>query len=353
MSRSQRSRAAGFTLIELLVVIAIIAILIALLLPAVQQAREAARRTQCKNHLKQLGLALHNYHDTFLVFPPAQIRGYNGTNEVGNAFSWGAMILPYMDQAPLYNQFNFSVPMFEGVNKTVILGLSSIPNTICPSDANRTKTRNVHGTTNTNYMASMPNTSYFGSTGALNSWSDNANVDLAGGFFTIDPSPPTGIARISDGTSNTIAIGEKAARMWTGGAFLGIQHSTMGSAAPGNDQACCQDWFLYFAVYPITNDTRKFPSPLNQVNIRASSDHTGGAHFLFADGTVRFISEVIQHTPEGTGNTSYPAAQGGGCLWVANGCDGAPFADKALLATRMGLWQRLHHKSDGLVIDSF
>lgn len=116
----------GFTLIELLVVIAIIAVLIALLLPAVQQAREAARRTQCKNNLKQIGLALHNYHDAHDCFPPGQIRGWNGSFDSGNGFAWGALILPFMDQANLYNLLNPSIPIFEGQNKTIILGLNGI-----------------------------------------------------------------------------------------------------------------------------------------------------------------------------------------------------------------------------------
>ncbi|MEZ6133148.1 MAG: DUF1559 domain-containing protein, partial [Planctomycetaceae bacterium] len=110
----RQSRKSGFTLIELLVVIAIIAILIALLLPAVQQAREAARRTECKNKLKQLGLAFHNYHDTHNTFPAALYSSgrynsaayFSGNNTVKNVTGW-QMILPYMDQAALYNQFDF------------------------------------------------------------------------------------------------------------------------------------------------------------------------------------------------------------------------------------------------------
>ena len=102
-----KCRQRGFTLIELLVVIAIIAVLIALLLPAVQQAREAARRTQCKNNLKQIGLALHNYHDTMLTFPFAGTVGadvVNGATTGPNGFNWRFFILPYIDQGPLYNQ---------------------------------------------------------------------------------------------------------------------------------------------------------------------------------------------------------------------------------------------------------
>ncbi len=100
----------GFTLIELLVVIAIIAILIALLLPAVQQAREAARRTQCRNNLKQIGLAMHNYHDIYNTFPPSFIMknppSANANSVERSMYGWGALILPQIDQAPLFNRLN-------------------------------------------------------------------------------------------------------------------------------------------------------------------------------------------------------------------------------------------------------
>ncbi|MEW4527690.1 DUF1559 domain-containing protein [Maioricimonas sp. JC845] len=354
MGRVRRVRQ-GFTLIELLVVIAIIAILIALLLPAVQQAREAARRSQCKNNLKQIGIALHNYHDTHGVFPPGQIRGRTGGIEYGNAASWGALVLPYLDQAPLFNQLDFERGIFEEPNKSVIRGLSGIPFTLCPSDADRPATRAVHSSTTPNYMSSIPGTSYFGNSGAFNNWSDNPNPRLSGGFFTIDAALPSDISRFKDGTSNTIAVGEASARIWTGGSWLGVQHNTQTTGTPGSDTACCQDWFLNFAMYPITN---QYVVGMERANIRYSSDHDGGAQFLFADGSVRFISENINHLLDQTGNTSYNASQGAGCLWTntAGGCadgTGGAFRDKVALDSLMGVWQRLNHKGDGLVVSDF
>src|SRR5437899_1101808 len=133
-------RRRGFTLIELLVVIAIIAVLIALLLPAVQQAREAARRSQCKNNLKQIGLALHNYHEAFSTFPQAAIwRSYitGGTNPVPTFhrnYTWLCMLLPYYDQAVVYNQINFSLPGWNQLISGRALIAVDFPVLHCTSD---------------------------------------------------------------------------------------------------------------------------------------------------------------------------------------------------------------------------
>ncbi|MCA8986082.1 MAG: DUF1559 domain-containing protein [Planctomycetaceae bacterium] len=345
----------GFTLIELLVVIAIIAILVALLLPAVQQAREAARRSSCKNNLKQIGLALHNYHDTHRVFPPSSIRGRDTTTgaECGNGFSWGALLLPFLEEAAVYDGLNPTIGIFTGSNKTFIQSLAAFDFALCPSDSERPKVRTANGTADANYMSSIPCTSYYGSAGAFNNWGDNGNNKLAGGILVMDPSKPCTMGSIKDGTSNTIAVGEKSGSVWGGGSWLGYNHGTQVQCV-GTDFVNGPDWYLCYALYPISN---KLPVPSQSSN-RFGSEHDGGAQFLMGDGAVRFISENVNHILEKTGNDpNHPAANGAGCLWrgEANSCaDGAgEFNNKANLINLMGIWQRLNHKSDGLVLGEF
>ena len=194
--RQHSPQRSGFTLIELLVVIAIIAILIALLLPAVQQAREAARRVQCKNNLKQIGLALHSYHDTFTSFPP----GGTYTGASGGSFSIQARLLPYIDQANLQNLIDFSYGYAVAPNTTVRPGGVSgvrIPSYLCPSE-NQDKGR-PDGTFNQyplNYAANY---------GDWFIWNPTAGLTGSGVF---GPNARTGIRDIADGTSNTLGFAE-------------------------------------------------------------------------------------------------------------------------------------------------
>ncbi len=131
MKTSSPRRVSGFTLIELLVVIAIIAVLIALLLPAVQQAREAARRSQCRNNMKQIGLAFHNYHDTYNQFPLVSILSATPTGSLGGSNVWSLAILPYLDQTSIYNSYNFDYSAWSTQNRPASQGF--ISGYICPS----------------------------------------------------------------------------------------------------------------------------------------------------------------------------------------------------------------------------
>jgi prepilin-type N-terminal cleavage/methylation domain-containing protein len=223
----------GFTLIELLVVIAIIAILIALLLPAVQQAREAARRTQCKNYLKQWGLALHNYHDTFNTFPAALYQSgrynnptyYSGNTKVANVTGW-FMLLPYIEQSSLYNQYNFNqrAVTSDGGYGLAQLALSAtnaalvitpIPALECPSHPEAgpktaqasTFYERINGTRQTSYlMASGVFTDYD------SPW-PSKSADYRQGTFGNDGAAK--MRDLVDGTSNTTVVGEA----WGGGRY--------------------------------------------------------------------------------------------------------------------------------------
>lgn len=186
----------GFTLIELLVVIAIIAILIALLLPAVQQAREAARRTQCKNNLKQLGLALHNYHDTHRCFPPNGVANASG----GNTWSAQAFILPFLDGGNLYNGINFNVGYADAANISPLhVKTIRIPVLLCASDPNDRPRLNASG------AAEHYPLSYAVSRGVYEV--QNVNTGFDGGA-AIAYGKSTRDRDFTDGMSNTLGMSE-------------------------------------------------------------------------------------------------------------------------------------------------
>ncbi|MEZ6125286.1 MAG: DUF1559 domain-containing protein [Planctomycetaceae bacterium] len=308
VSRSSRLRA--FTLIELLVVIAIIAILIALLLPAVQQAREAARRTQCKNNLKQLGLALHNYHDVFNSFPLGHswIVGANGWDGHGILVD----LLPYIDQAPLYNTWNMSVSYHGGANATA--RNTKIPAFKCPSDLA--------------YNGAQPGVNYAGCGGSsVNIWSDDST-----GVFPRKRS--ASIRDILDGTSNTVAFGElltgdnsqstvsdsDEVRLGTAPAFADQNFPTQAeitaaaascdALSPTAEASLSQNGSDWSAPYPTQTRFNTCVPPNWKTRtclfgggfglsadrsgiVPSRSRHVGGVQVTLADGSSRFVSENI------------------------------------------------------------
>lgn len=317
---SNRKRA--FTLIELLVVIAIIAVLIALLLPAVQQAREAARRTQCKNNLKQIGLALHNYHDTYLKFPAAMyfsnfpsggLAGYSSTTGgTTHGPNWLVSLLPNIDQAPLYNQINFTQAMGASVNALITsANLSAFQ---CPSDA--------YSNGGNKYLDSSrmgPNQwgrGNYAACGIGPNWNGYTNV----GGVTLYNAVPTqqrgimgyngwgGINAVTDGTSNTVACWEIRAGLgitdprglWAnsriGAGFISNCNNTNGQTSSGD----C--YGINEGTHPDGDDILGcISTPAIGMGCHAGGDgqagpkslHVGGVHALMADGSVRFINQNL------------------------------------------------------------
>ncbi len=294
--KHQRKR--GFTLIELLVVIAIIAILIALLLPAVQQAREAARRSSCKNNLKQIGLALHNYHETHRVFPFSTVCRVNAASAAPAATSgarqgWFHMILPFVDQAPLYNQITprIQANQFPGgwPEATTRVAMFS-----CPSDpkAGKITQQGFHG----NYLLCSGSTAQ----GAQSTY-----PRLNGMFYNLSS---TKIRDVVDGMSTTIM-----------GSEINIAEDSLPASGPGNvvcggshdlrgryHNSYHNGGLTFTTIRPpntptgdvaqYCNGTEDAPcrSCSGQNNeIHARSRHEGGVHALMGDGAVRFVSENI------------------------------------------------------------
>lgn len=322
----------AFTLIELLVVIAIIAVLIALLLPAVQQAREAARRAHCKNNLKQLGIALHNYHSSLDTFPPNLIPG--GTNYAYSKGGWSvlAYLTPYLEQTAVYNTMNLNAPTYSGSmiadpNNIKAIG-TVIPLFLCPSDKG-TPVSSGYGVTNmgpTNYCANQ-------GTGinTLNGNPSNGSPYNANGVFFADSR--IRFADITDGSSNTACMSEST----LGGgpenvpaspgplpADPRLLYNYVGFSASANsltDAMCatpvswninlhrgfgwyageirCASYNHYYGPNPATWDCVANAPALGYTAIgwkAARSLHVGGVHLLMCDGSTRFVSDSIDLT---------------------------------------------------------
>ena len=329
MNRRTRNRR-GFTLIELLVVIAIIAILIALLLPAVQQARNAAQRASCKNNLHQIGVALHNYHETHNAFPPGYVGGANG------GFGWGAMILPQLEQNNVYNRYKNrmggSVFRAGRGNWSNPIGNEKIAVFRCPSQNIRDYGTYVRQGRTWGYIGGLG--SYVGNYGSgsvsTNSWTHtvyeyrpnfwwyrltrgNGTLNDGNGIFFRNSN--VRFADITDGASNTICVGERS----TGTArWLGFAQSTstfsntgpkdiLGSGAMGPNGTGAsggaprwncrgmryrsREYADCYGTYIASYYNYYYGGGRGQSGF--SSLHVGGAHFLLCDGSARFISENV------------------------------------------------------------
>ncbi len=249
----------AFTLIELLVVIAIIAILIALLVPAVQKVREAAARLQCTNNLKQIGLALHNYHDRYKVFPPGYFSKVNAGVETGPGWGWAAYLLDDLEQTPLKNQIKFNLNLQDPANAAA--RVRSLPVFRCPSDMpneifNFESIDLAHG----NYVAN------FGS------FEPEDNVGAGNGVFFRNSR--IRIADIIDGMSNTFMVGER---------HSGISHATWAGVYPAADEGAVL--VLGAAIHP-PHDAAPHPEDFG-------SKHGLMVQFVLGDGGVRIVHGTL------------------------------------------------------------
>ncbi|MBA4031805.1 MAG: prepilin-type cleavage/methylation domain-containing protein [Planctomyces sp.] len=284
-------RRKGFTLIELLVVIAIIAILIALLLPAVQQAREAARRTQCRNTLKQWGIAMHNYHDTFTRLP------FAGTSN--KRHTWVVSLWPYIDQAPLYASYNHNVGFFEPPNivQNTLDGVlvKSVPLYYCPSDPGAEMFQgDTYWRTRGNYVVNFGNFSIPNGTNTIVGGMAPFGYNGSTGAFTESPRSSR-FKDFTDGTSTTLLMSEVLRPLKaTDADHRGDIHNDEASSAfmtrltPNSSAAD-----ITRATWCVDNPAAKLPCTTGNVSMGSRSRHTGGVHQLIADGSVRFTSENV------------------------------------------------------------
>lgn len=291
--RSSASQKRGFTLIELLVVIAIIAILIALLLPAVQQAREAARRTQCKNHLHEMGLALSNYHDSFLVFPPGQTHSNWMAGSYSIFWSWLAHILPNMDQAPLYNNIDFrsaSWPPYApyGNAQNLAVVQQKLPFYVCPSSPRGEAVDPGDRYALTEYLGSSgSNGAGFTGTVSASFCANNGYFDCNDGVFF--GNSKIGYRDLTDGASSTLLVGERPAPEDAGWGWWGGPGAT--NWCPNGTLDVLLPTENYFGLGGLRQGLVNDPYPL----YHWWSFHEGGAHFLFCDGHVGFLSYSMDH----------------------------------------------------------
>ncbi|MFO0959316.1 MAG: DUF1559 domain-containing protein [Isosphaeraceae bacterium] len=302
----RRPTRGGFTLIELLAVISIIGLLVALLLPAVQVAREAARRVHCANNLKQIGLALHGYHDAWRCFPPAYLSRAGAGLELGPGWAWGVLILPYLEQRPLYDAANFdlgfgetSSPSLLGLFENATVRRSGLSIYLCPSGGGGEQPLDLGVGS---FRVSTAPGQYVASAG----WLDSSRAPIQGtGVFY--PNSRIGLADIRDGAGFTLMIGERSRNLadtaWPGAFGNRSAPAPLCTKGTWPIRSCVGLMFLLMGRTGPATDTLdgSIPGGNTPNHPSAGADgfwsfHPGGCQFLFGDGSIRFVKAGV--TPQ-------------------------------------------------------
>jgi prepilin-type N-terminal cleavage/methylation domain-containing protein len=376
LSIRDRRSSTGFTLVELLVVIAIIGILVALLLPAIQAAREAARRAQCQNNVKNLALALHNYHDAHKTFPPA-VKAHDGNDKPGIDrtlyANWAILILPYIEEQPLYDSFQLVYPARVSDGIATNDGNwdergTDLKVMLCPSDTGggvhfqgSSTTYGSGGAMQSNGNWARTNYAYNGFQFWPDSWHQTTPAgapywdDLNSGVGGIDTS--NSVAQITDGTSHTIMIGEIRVGLdehdrrgvWAmgmcGSSFLCRQADNGPGSGPNAPCQVNDDDLLFDGPAKLQINgqlqTENMCFSYNQASGQSMmrSTHPGGVFVAMADASVRFISDNVE-----SGDQGYAGQLGA----KIGAFDGDPNARE----DKFGVWQRLNVARDGFSVGS-